>query len=103
MRLEADSFDPAGVFLAVADGRWVGMSGVSHREGVDYGFVEMTGTIREFRGRGVAITTKVAGIAFARGLGLSTLRTVHHPDNAAMISLNRRLGFIDAHWDYPTV
>ena len=102
IRLEARSFDPAGVMLALDGEQWIGMSGLSHRRDVEYGFAEMTGTVRSHRGRGIATALKVRGIAFARDLNLSSIRTVHHPGNDAMIRLNRRLGFIDATWDYPS-
>jgi RimJ/RimL family protein N-acetyltransferase len=102
VRIETDSFDPAGVILALDGARWVGLSGLSHRDGVEYGFAEMTGTVRSHRRRGIATAMKVRGIGLASDLNLATIRTVHHPANAAMIGLNRRLGFIDATWDYPT-
>lgn len=101
VRLNAPSFDPAGVTVAVEGEEWIGMSAVSHREGFDYAFAEMTGTVRSRRGRGIATSMKLYGIAFARERGLATIRTVHHPDNEAMIALNRRLGFVDAEWSYP--
>jgi len=101
-RLEAVSFDPSGVILAIDGDQWIGMSALSHREAVEYGFAEMTGTVRSHRKRGIAIAMKVSGIAYAKELNLSTIRTVHHPGNDAMIGLNRRLGFVDATWDYPS-
>ncbi len=76
------------------------MSGHSHRGGYDYAFAEMTGTVRSHRGRGIATAMKVAGIAFVRKLGVTNIRTVHHPGKA-MITLNRKLGFVDGAWDYP--
>jgi len=102
VRFGSSSFDPIGVTLALDANQWVGMSSLSHREGYDYAFAEMTGTVRSHRGRGLATAMKVAGIAFARQLGMTNIRTVHHPGNAAMITLNRKLGFVDGAWDYPT-
>ncbi len=101
VRLEAPSFTPAGVTLAIDAGRWLGMSALSHRGGLDYAFSDMTGTVRSHRGRGIATAMKVAGIAFAREIGVTTIRTVHHPQNEAMIRLNRKLGYTDGTWDYP--
>ena len=102
LRIDTPSFDPAGVTIALDGKEWVGLSGLSHRHNVAYGFAEMTGTVRSHRRRGIAIAMKLRGIALARSLELLTIRTVHHPENAAMIALNRRLGFVDATWEYPT-
>ncbi|MCP3939752.1 MAG: hypothetical protein GY708_30795 [Actinomycetia bacterium] len=77
------------------------MSAMSHRPENDYAFSEMTGVVRRYRGRGNALAMKVAGMAFIRDLGVSTVRTVHHPRNKAMINLNRKLGYVDATWSYP--
>lgn len=101
VRLGSPSFDPDGAVLALHSGRWVGMSALPHRDGYDYAFSDMTGTVRSHRGRGIATAMKVAGVDFARRIGVASIRTVHHPDNTAMIRLNRWLGYQDGHWDYP--
>jgi hypothetical protein len=38
---------------------------------------------------------KVLAIEFARRSGQRWLRTFHHPANASVIAMNRRLGFFD--------
>lgn len=101
VRLQSPPFDPAGVVLATEGDLWVGMSAMGHRDGFDYAFADMTGTVASHRGRGIATTMKVAGIEFARTLGVSSIRTVHHPENTTIINLNRRLGYQDGDWDYP--
>lgn len=101
VRLQSPSFDPEGVVLAIDGDQWVGMSGLSHRDGIEYAFAEMTGTTASHRGQGIATAMKVAGTEFARRIGVSSIRTVHHPENFAMIALNRRLGYRDASWAYP--
>ncbi len=101
VRLGASSFLPHGVVLAIHGNNWVGMSQISHRPGYPFAFQEMTGTTRSHRGLGIAITMKVAAVEVARGLGVDSLRTIHHPDNEAMIALNRKLGFVEADFVYP--
>jgi RimJ/RimL family protein N-acetyltransferase len=101
VRLEVPSFHADGVTLAIHGDTWVGMSAMSHRDGYDYAFSEMTGVVRSHRHRGLALAMKVAGMTFVRDLGVSTVRTVHHPGNQAMINLNRKLGYVDATWNYP--
>ncbi|MFE9728816.1 hypothetical protein ACFYQ5_35925 [Streptomyces sp. NPDC005794] len=38
---------------------------------------------------------KVLAVGFARAHGMKSLRTIHHPDNASIIGMNRRLGSVD--------
>lgn len=96
-RIEVPSFAGDGVVIAVdAEARWVGMCAVSAHPEQALGFVEMTGVRRSHRGRGLSLAMKLDAIAFARSAGLAVLRTTHHPDNAAAIAANRRLGFVDA-------
>lgn len=105
-RLEVPGFDPDCVSLAVEGDEWVGMAALSvHPNPVNeepHLFSEMTGVVRRWRRRGLATALKMHSIDVARSSGLRTIRTVHHPGNTAMISLNRRLGFIDAEWQYPS-
>ncbi|MFJ3692437.1 hypothetical protein ACIPWB_32625 [[Kitasatospora] papulosa] len=56
---------------------------------------EMTGLLVGHRGRGISLAMKLLAIGFARSHGMHWLRTFHHPDNAAAIGMNRRLGFVN--------
>ena len=58
---------------------------------------EMTGTLPEFRGRGLARLAKLAGIRWARDAGLRELATDNDGENAAMLGLNRSLGYRVTH------
>ncbi len=100
-RIEVPSFDPEGVVVALDDHRWVGMSATSYRGGNSYAFGDMTGVLRSHRGHQLALAMKVRGMAWATADGTRTVRTVHHPANAPIIALNRRLGYTDASWLYP--
>jgi GNAT superfamily N-acetyltransferase len=92
-RFDSPSYDPAGMVVAVDDGAWVGMAATSLHDG--YAFSDMTGVLRSHRGRGLSLVMKLLAIRFVREQGLRWLRTFQHPDNAPVIAMNRRLGFVD--------
>ncbi|MGH3103604.1 MAG: GNAT family N-acetyltransferase [Gaiellaceae bacterium] len=54
---------------------------------------ELTGTLREFRGRGLARLAKLAAIRWCRDHGVTTLLTSNDGANAAMLAINDRLGY----------
>ncbi|WP_371525233.1 GNAT family N-acetyltransferase [Streptomyces sp. NBC_01283] len=93
-RIETPTYDPHGVVLALDGGSWIGMATTSIQpEG--HAFSEMTGLLAGHRGKGISLAMKLLAIGFARSQGMHWLRTLHHPDNAAAIGMNRRLGFVD--------
>ncbi len=53
----------------------------------------MTGTLHEFRGRGLAGYAKAAALRRARERGVRYAYTGNHEDNAPMLAANRRLGY----------
>lgn len=91
-RCKAASYDPDGAVVAVEGEHWVGLSVTSLRPLEGYAFGEMTGVVPERRGRGLAVAMKLEAVRWARSRGHTRLRTFHHPDNAAAIGLNLRLG-----------
>ena len=64
----------------------------SEREGAG-GMHELTGTLPEYRGRGLARAAKVATIRWAAESGLRFLVTSNDDQNAPMLALNERLGY----------
>ena len=58
---------------------------------------EMTGTLPEFRGRGLARLAKLASTRAARDAGLRELVTENDAENAPMLAVNRRLGYRPTH------
>jgi GNAT superfamily N-acetyltransferase len=54
----------------------------------------MTGTLREFRGRGLAGYAKAAALHRARERGIRHAYTGNHEDNAPMLAANQRLGYV---------
>lgn len=122
-RIDADSFDPRIVVIALFGGKWVGMAAASAHfdagvgtgaadagvdSGVDprdaradsrsgHGFLrdEMIGVLPEFRGRGLARALKTSNIRRMRMLGATSVRTRLNAANAAAIALNRSLGYVE--------
>lgn len=84
-RFKADGFRADATVLAVAGDELVGMCAISQRPGRDWAFIEMTGVRRSHRRLGLATALKIEAIRRARGAGATVVRTIHHPDNAAII------------------
>lgn len=94
-RIDAPSYDPRGVVLAMDKTRWVGMATTSLQRAEGHAFSETTGVLPSYRGRGISLALKLVAIGFARSSDMRWLRTFHHPGNASAIAMNRRLGFVD--------
>jgi GNAT superfamily N-acetyltransferase len=55
-----------------------------------------TGTLRAYRGRGLALAVKLASIHWATEHGITVLATTNDETNTAMLAINRRLGYVPA-------
>lgn len=95
-RRYAATYDPAGVIVALDQDSWVGMAATSDHSSKGFAFNEMTGILREYRRRGIAIALKVLSIRYARSLKVNWVYTIHDSENFAAIEMNRRLGYADA-------
>jgi RimJ/RimL family protein N-acetyltransferase len=54
---------------------------------------EMTGTLKEYRGRGLARLAKLAAIRWAAEEGFHEIGTGNDSENAPMLALNQSLGY----------
>jgi len=54
---------------------------------------EMTATLPELRGRGLAGAVKLTTLRWAATNGIAAVYTSNYADNAAMLAVNRRLGY----------
>jgi GNAT superfamily N-acetyltransferase len=54
---------------------------------------DLTGTVRDFRGRGLARLAKLAAVRACREAGVETLLTGNDSTNAPMLAINDRLGY----------
>ncbi|MEV5352787.1 GNAT family N-acetyltransferase [Streptomyces sp. NPDC052693] len=77
--------------VAVVDGRPAAFS-VAHTDGTRYG-TAMTGTAREFRGRGLAKLAKNDSLHRARAAGYTEAFTGNDTGNEPMIAINKWFGY----------
>jgi mycothiol synthase len=94
MNLEGPGFLPEAFFLARKDDRYVGVSNLEILHG-EPGVLQQifTGTLREFRGRGVATELKRRTVAYAQEHGFRAIRTSNDSLNHPMWAINAKLGY----------
>ena len=85
---EFSQWDPETIFLAVA-GPGDALVGVV--TGLEWYF---TGVHPDWRGRGIATALKVLCLSEAKRRGIARMETENHEDNAVMLAVNRKLGFV---------
>lgn len=93
----ADWYKPAGQMVVIdsATGIWAGMSAITRFEGTDHAYNLHTGVDRRYRGRKLAQAVKVAALRYARDvLKVKTVRTNHNSQNAPMIAIDRKFGYV---------
>lgn len=95
MTMDPRWFDRSGAFVAMSNGKIVGMSTVNKGSGEFNGqmYVDFTGVLREHRGRGLATALKVRALDYAKSLGATMVRTENNTDNPVMRAVNKKLGF----------
>ena len=54
----------------------------------------LTGVLREYRRKGIALAMKVRGIRWCAERGHATIRTANEAGNVGMLSINEVLGFV---------
>ena len=90
---ESPDIDFASSFGARVDDRLVAISYVGIDLPGDRALSAFTGTLPEYRGRGLARLVKLAVVRRLNELGVSRLLAYNHDENAAMLAVNDRLGF----------
>ncbi len=85
---------PEAYFLAVRDGRYVGESALA-KEASDPTLIHqnLTGVLRDERGKGIAMALKLKTVQYARTHGYTRIRTWNDSLNAPMLAINVALGF----------
>lgn len=92
---EMEPFFSRTYFMMAMDGdRVVGLSTLEFAGGGDGALTGMTGVLREYRGRGLALAMKLRTIEEAQRRGLARMRTNNDPDNPPMLAVNRKLGYV---------
>jgi GNAT superfamily N-acetyltransferase len=89
---KTERHDPHGIFVAVDGNEWVALSMVFRINDDTYG-TAFTGTVREYRGRGIAATLKALAVLYAKSQGAKSMRTDNDTRNAPMLAINSKLGF----------
>lgn len=81
-------------YLAIIDGVYAGVSVLYKAAAGDWLRQGLTGVRRPFRGRGLATALKLNTIAYARAHRAREIRTWNATDNAPIVAINEKLGFI---------
>jgi RimJ/RimL family protein N-acetyltransferase len=91
--LEHPDYLADGTFVALDGERYIGLSSF-YRSGPRELDIDLTGTLPEYRGRGIATLLKMRGVRFALANGYSRIVAMNDPSNAPMLAINRRLGYV---------
>ncbi|HEY3248195.1 MAG TPA: GNAT family N-acetyltransferase [bacterium] len=81
-------------FLGVVDGEYAGLSALFKPKTGDWLNQGLTGVRRSFRGRHIASALKVKTVEYARDHGIREIRTWNEINNAAILAINVKYGFV---------
>lgn len=91
--IERPLYQAEGSFVAYADGEPAAWSMLAADLESARGVTNYTGTLPEFRGRGLARAAKVASLRWAAASGVTRVSTMSDETNAPMLAINNRLGY----------
>jgi GNAT superfamily N-acetyltransferase len=91
---EGPNFLPDGIFVAVDGDKYVGFSNVFASQAENHLHTGLTGVLREYRRRGIAMALKLRAVAYAKERGADVIRTSNESNNRGMLGINERLGFV---------
>lgn len=89
----AEWYCPEGQLIAADGDLWVGLAAVRLVPEKCEAYNEMTGVLCSHRGRKIAQGLKLCAIRYARRYGASLMHTNNDSLNAAMLAINRKLGY----------
>jgi mycothiol synthase len=92
-RMASDWFDPAGFFVAERDGRVVGFHWTKVEDSI--GEVYVVGIDPDAQGGGLGTALTARGLRHLHERGLPVVDLYVEGDNAAALTVYRRLGFVD--------
>jgi mycothiol synthase len=84
----------ADATIVALDGERIAAFTTTGKQGTDRGYTWMTGTGRDYRGRGLATALKVKMLAAAKAAGLRAMLTTNDEANQAMRGINAKLGYV---------
>jgi GNAT superfamily N-acetyltransferase len=92
--MKSPNLVPQAYMIAKDRDKYVGMSTVWKAQKDPKGLYQgLTGVVREYRGRGIAVALKLKVIEFARNNKYEKLKTWNDSTNAPMLGINTKLGF----------
>lgn len=92
--LSAPWFRSDGQILAVDGERFVGLGAVGFESDGLTAFNAFTGVDRAYRGRKIAQALKILAAQYAQSQGARVMVTVNDGENAPMLAVNRKLGYV---------
>lgn len=87
-------FRPDGQLLAADGDTHIGLSAVGYFKDSNSAYNMMTGILPEYRGRKIALALKLLSIRAALRWGADYIRTNNDSQNAPMLAINRKLGYV---------
>jgi RimJ/RimL family protein N-acetyltransferase len=89
-------YHPDGQIVAIDThtGEWAAMSAITVFKGADHAYNLFTGTDVRYRGLKLAQAVKALALRKARAFGVGAVRTSHNSENAAMIAIDTKLGYV---------
>jgi len=93
LAVESGKLVPEATIIAL-DGERIAAFTTTGKQGPDRGYTWMTGTGRDYRGRGLATALKVKMLEAARHAGLRAMLTTNDEPNTAMRGINAKLGYV---------
>ncbi|HLZ47203.1 MAG TPA: GNAT family N-acetyltransferase [Candidatus Limnocylindria bacterium] len=91
--VESGKLVPDATIVAL-DGDRIAAFTTTGKQGADKGYTWMTGTGRDYRGRGLATALKVKMLAGAKAAGVKAMLTTNDEPNKAMRGINAKLGYV---------
>lgn len=91
---ESPNFLPEGYFIAIDGEREVGISQLRASSRPQTLQTGLTGVLKEYRRRGIALLLKLRAAQFAKEKGFRFIRTNNHLANRPMLSINEAMGFV---------
>ncbi len=86
-------YHPAGQLMATDGEAWVGLSAVQLMPETQGAYNLMTGVLRPYRRRKIALALKLLAIRYALGNGAGTISTDNDSLNVPMLAINKKLGY----------